>query len=197
MVAPVPVKIRGGPDEYTLQNLTGRRLVDVAVIAPSDSGYRVGWLDELPTAAPEKTDEADDKDRKDAGKKKKDDSKKKKEDAKKTPEQKAQAVFDEAEAKDKEKKKAEEEALPPLPAEGDANVKARVDQVLNRPIVLNVDNAPRREAIALIAGQARIRYELDDKAIAKADINMAQAVTLRSPNIAPATPWPRCWAGPV
>ena len=31
-MAPVPVKIRGGPDEYTLQNLTGRRLLDVAVI---------------------------------------------------------------------------------------------------------------------------------------------------------------------
>jgi hypothetical protein len=185
VVAPVPVKIRGGPDEYTLQNLTGRRLLDVAVIAPTDSGYRVGWLDELPTAAPEKTDDADDKDRKDATGKK--DAAKNKPDPKKTPEQKASAVFDEAEdkAKDKEKKKADEEELPPLPAEGDANIKARVDQVLNRPIVLNLDNAPRREAITQIAAQARIRHELDDKAIARADINMAQAVTLRSPNIAP------------
>ena len=50
----VPVKLRGGPDEFTLQNLTNRRLLDVAVIAPTDSGFRVGWLDELPTAVPEK-----------------------------------------------------------------------------------------------------------------------------------------------
>ena len=55
LTIPVPLKIRGGPDEYTLQNLTGHRLLDVAVIAPTDNGYRVGWLDELPSAAPEGT----------------------------------------------------------------------------------------------------------------------------------------------
>ena len=54
---PMPLKIRGGPDEYTLQNLTGQRLLDVAVIVPTPDGYRVGWLDELPTAAPEKKKE--------------------------------------------------------------------------------------------------------------------------------------------
>ena len=64
LAVPVPIKIRGGPDEYTLQNLTDRRLLDVAVIAPTDTGYRVGWLDELPTAAPEKTDESADSDKK-------------------------------------------------------------------------------------------------------------------------------------
>ena len=57
LTVPIPVKIRGGPDEYTLQNLTGRRLLDVAVIAPTEDGYRVGWLDELPSAAPEEDDE--------------------------------------------------------------------------------------------------------------------------------------------
>ncbi len=181
----VPLKIRGGPDEYTLQNLTGRRLVDVVVIAPTDSGYRVGWLDELPTAAPEKTDESTekDKDKKGEVKGKKDEGKEKKDAAKKTPEQKAEAVFADAEVASKEKKAAEEE-LPPLPAEGDANIKARVDQVLNRPIVVTVDNAPRREVLDLIASQARIRYELDDRAIAKAEINLGQKMTLKSPNIA-------------
>ena len=178
----VPVKIRGGPDEYTLQNLTGRRLVDVAVIAPTDKGYRVGWLDELPTAAPEKADESTDK-KKDATAKK-GEEKTKKDAAKKTPEQKADAVFADAEAAAKEKKKAAEEELPPLPAEGDANIKARVDQVLNRPIVVTVNNAPRRDVLDLIAGQARIRYELDDKAIARAEINLGQPMTLKSPNIA-------------
>ena len=53
LTVPVPVKLRGGPDEYTLQNLTGYALLDVAVIAPVEGGYRVGWLDELPAAAPE------------------------------------------------------------------------------------------------------------------------------------------------
>ena len=38
--------------------------------------------------------------------------------------------------------------------------------------------------LGLIAGQARIRYELDDKAIAKAEINLGQPMTLKSPNIA-------------
>ncbi len=181
----IPLKIRGGPDEYTLQNLTGRRLVDVVVIAPTDSGYRVGWLDELPTAAPEKSDESSDKDKKDAAVKTKEkkDAAKEKEAAKKTPEQKAEAVFADAEAAAKEKKAAEEE-LPPLPAEGDANVKARVDQVLNRPIVVTVDQTPRREVLDFIASQARIRYELDDRAIAKAEINLGQKMTLKSPNIA-------------
>jgi hypothetical protein len=50
LTIPIPLKLRGGPDEYTLQNLTNRRLVDVAVIAPGDDGLRVGWLDELPAA---------------------------------------------------------------------------------------------------------------------------------------------------
>ena len=36
----------------------------------------------------------------------------------------------------------------------------------------------------LIAGQARLRYELDDKTIAKAEINLGQPMTLKSPNIA-------------
>jgi hypothetical protein len=191
LAVPVPLKIRGGPDEYTLQNLTGRRLVDVAVIAPTDKGYRVGWLDELPTAAPENADESTDSDQKDAakkgaGKEKKAEGKDKKGESKekKTPEQKAEAVFAEADAQAKEKKKAEEEALPPLPAEGDANVKARVDQVLNRPIVMTAENTPRRDVLDLIAGQARIRFELDDKAIAKAEVNLRQPMTLKSPSIA-------------
>src|SRR5579875_888805 len=184
LAVPVPLKIRGGPDEYTLQNLTGRKLVDVAVIAPTDKGYRVGWLDELPTAAPEKTDEAADGNKKAEGKQAETKDKKGEGKEKKTPEQKAEAVFAEAEAQAKEKQKGEEEALPPLPSEGDANVKARVDQVLNRPIEVVVENAPRRDVLALVASQARIRYELDDKAIAKAEINLGQTMTLKSPSIA-------------
>jgi hypothetical protein len=74
--------------------------------------------------------------------------------------------------------------LPPLPAEGDANIKARVDQVLNRQIQVTVDNAPRKDALAMVAGQARIRYELDEKGIAKEQIDLGQPMTLRAPQIA-------------
>jgi hypothetical protein len=192
---PIPVKIRGGPDEYTLQNLTSRRLQDIAVIAPTDKGFRVGWLDELPTAAPEKTDEADGKKEEPAAKKKdgaaakkgepaakkKDGAATKKEEAaKKTDAEKAEVVFQEAETK----KKAEEEEPTPLPAEGDANVRARVDQVLNRPIVVNVPKASRRQFLDLIAGQARLRYELDEKTLAKDKVNLNDTMEMNAGSIA-------------
>ena len=165
----IPLKLRGGPDEYTLQNLTDRRLLDVAVIAPTEKGYRVGWLDELPTAMPDKDA---------AAKKKKDDEALAK---KKTEKQKADAVFQEAEAKPKEKEK---EDVRPLPAEADATIRARVDQVLNRPITVNVEKVPRKDVLDLIASQARFRYELDDRTIAKAEINLGQTMSLKVGNVA-------------
>jgi hypothetical protein len=160
LMLPVPLKLRGGPDEYTLQNLTGRRLLDVAVIAPTDDGFRIGWLDELPAAAP-------------AEKEKKEEPKK----AKTTAEEKAEAVF-----KEPEPKKDDEPT--PLPPEGDANVKAQVDQQLNRPVTANADQIPRKEALNVITGQVRIGYELDDKTIAKADVNMTQPTSLKANGIA-------------
>jgi hypothetical protein len=158
LTVPVPLKLRGGPDEYTLQNLTGRRLLDVAVIAPSDTGFRIGWLDELPAAAPAEKIEEPKK-------------------AKTTAEEKAEALFKEPEAK-----KADEPT--PLPPEGDADIKAQVDQQLNRPITANIDQAPRKEVLSFIAGQVRIGYELDDKTLAKADVNMAQPTSLKANGIA-------------
>ncbi len=135
LTVPIPVKIRGGPDEYTLQNQTGFKLLDVAVIAPGENGYRVGWLDELPAATPEKKEEAAEKKdeaapkkeaaapKKDgaAGKEKEPAAAKKDEAAKKAPPT-PDDVFKEAEAK----KKTEEESIPPMPAEGDADVRGRV-----------------------------------------------------------------------
>jgi hypothetical protein len=162
---PIPLKLRGGPDEYTLQNLTNRRLLDVAVIAPAESGFRVGWLDELPTAAPEKKDEPETKkpaDPKD----------------KAALKEKAEAIFKDAETKPKE------EALPPLPAEGDATVKARVDQLLNQPVSLTVEQAPRKDLIGMITRQARLRHEVDDRALAKEQIDLNQPATLKAPNMA-------------
>ena len=155
---PIPLKLRGGPDEYTLQNQTARRLLDVAVIAPTDDGFRVGWLDELPAAAPEKKDEEPKK-------------------PKGTDQEKADALF-----KDPEPKKDDEPT--PLPAEAAADVKAQVDQQLNRPVTFNVEQAPRKQILDAITGQVRIGYDLDDKAIAKADINLSQATALRANGIA-------------
>jgi hypothetical protein len=172
---PVPIKIRGGPDDYTLQNLTDRRLRDVAVIAPADGGFRVGWLDELPTAAPEKKEESEPK------KPAEPDSKEKA----KADEEKAKAVFQEAETKtqENEKEKGKEEKIPPLPAEADADMRARVDQVLNRPVVVTVDQAPRREVLELILRQVRLGYELDDRTLAKAEINLDQTMEMKASGV--------------
>jgi hypothetical protein len=153
---PIPIKIRGGPDEYTLTNLTNHRLLDVAVIAPADGGFRVGWLDELPTASEEKKEETKKPD-------------------KRTDKQKAEAVFKEAEKKKDEKKEPE---LPPLPAEADPNVRARIDQQLNRPVSLNVQKAPRQQVLELITGQVRLQYELDEPSLKKAEINLGQTTDM-------------------
>jgi hypothetical protein len=167
LTIPIPVKIRGGPNEYTLQNLTNRRLLDVAVIAPGDTGFRVGWLDELSTAAAEKKDEP-------APKKTTDPRAKVAEEKKK-----ADALFKEAEAKTKE-----EEEPTPLPAEADATVRARVDQLLNQPIVVTVEQAPRRQVLDLIATQSRVRYEIDEKTLAKEQIDLNQPTTMKAARIA-------------
>ncbi len=175
----VPLKLRGGPDEYTLQNLTNRRLVDIAVIAPVEGGFRVGWLDELPTAAPEKEKE-------EIARKKEEETKPKKStEPKKTPatKEEAEAVFNEAE-KAKEKDKTKDEEPPPLPPEGDANIRARVDQVLNRPVIVAVDQAPRREVLGLIMAQVRLGYDIDDKTLTKADINLDQPTDMKANNLA-------------
>lgn len=179
---PIPVKIRGGPDEYTLQNLTGQRLLDVAVIAPVEGGYRVGWLDALPTAVPPEKPVDDLTKAKE---------KEKKEKEKEKPEAKAkaaEAVLEAAEAeakaaKDKDKDKAKPEAKP-LPAEGDADIRARVDQVLNRQVTVNVDGVPRKEILSLVAGQARFRYEVDDPTLAKADVDLNKSMSLKAGQLA-------------
>jgi hypothetical protein len=177
LTVPVPLKLRGGPDEYTLQNLTGFRLLDVAVIAPTDNGYRVGWLDELPSAAPEGSGEAakaKDKEKEDAKKKQKSDR------------EKAEDVFAKAETdakKDQQKDKDKDEPKP-LPAEGDANVKARMDQILNRPVTVNVEEAPRKGVLDLVAGQARFRYELDEKTLVKAEVDLGKSMSLKAAGIA-------------
>jgi len=156
LILPTPLKLRGGPDEYMLQNLTGRRLLDVAIVAPTDEGFRIGWLDELPAAAPAEPE-------------KKDEPKKPKTSAK----EKAEALF-----KEPEPKKDDEPV--PLPAEGDADIKAQVDQQLNRPVTVNIDNAPRKEILGFVAGQVRIGFEFDEKTISKAEINLSQPTSLKA-----------------
>ena len=173
LAVPVPVKLRGGPDEYTIQNLTEYNLLDVAVIAPADGGggFRVGWLDELPSAAPEQPAARK------AEKAEKEDPKKKK-----TTGEKVEEVF--AKEGEQAKKEKDNEGVKPLPAEGDANIKARVDQVLNRQVTVNLEQAPRKQILDLVASQARLRYELDDKTIAKADVDLGKPMDLKAGGIA-------------
>jgi hypothetical protein len=47
---PVPLSIEGGPDVYDLRSTAGYALQDVVVVAPSEKGRRIGWLDSLPAA---------------------------------------------------------------------------------------------------------------------------------------------------
>ena len=177
---PIPVKVRGGPDEYTLQNLTGAKLLDVAVIAPVEGGgYRVGWLDALPAAVPPE-DAARVKE-----KEEKDKAREKDKDKPEVKAKQAAEVFEAAEedAK-KDKAKAKKDEPKPLPAEGDADIKARVDQALNRPVTVNVDQAPRKDVLALVAGQARLRYEVDDPTLAKADVDLGKPMSLKAGSLA-------------
>lgn len=167
LTMPAPIKLRGGPDEYTLQNLTPSRLLDIAIIAPTETGYRVGWIDELPAAVPDVGEEEDES-----------------RDVKPTDDEKALAILEDAEADANASDDDEATRAKPLPVEGDADVLARVDQILNRPVNVAVDEAPRREVLELIAGQARFRYELDDPALAEAETNLAAPVSLQAPRIA-------------
>ena len=171
---PIPVKLRGGPDEYTLQNLSARRLLDVALIVPTDDGLRVGWLDELPTAAPE------------ADPKSKPDEKKPDPSAPKSPTKPETdpARVDEILAEVGAKPDDTDEPLKPLPPEGDANARAAVDQVLNRPITIEAAGSTRKETLDRIAAAARFRYELDDRAITKANVDLAKPSALRPGTVA-------------
>ena len=172
LAIPIPVRIRGGPDEYTLQNLTNRRLLDVAVIAPTRPG--------LPRRLARRAARGGGREaRKGEGgttPKKPADPKQKAAEQKK----KADELFSDAEAKTKQK----EEEIPPLPAEGDATVRARVDQFLNQPVTVTVEQAPRREVLNLITRQARLRYEVDDRTLAKEQIDLSQPTSLKASGIA-------------
>ncbi|MDG3008264.1 hypothetical protein [Paludisphaera mucosa] len=172
---PIPVRIRGGPDEYTLQNMTNRRLVDVAVIAPSESGFRIGWLDELPSAAADK--DAQEK----AEAEKKEAEKKAAEARKADPAKQAEEVFGDAAKGDEKKEKPDEPT--PLPAEGDAEVRARVDQFLNRPITAAVESAPRRDLLGMVSAQCRLRFEFDDKTLTKEKVDLAKPTGLKAAGV--------------
>jgi hypothetical protein len=167
----VPVKIRGGPDEYTLQNLTDRPLRDVAVVAPTEGGFRVGWLDELAAGTSDKKE-----DEPQVKKPAEPDLKKKA----KADSEKAKSLFEEAEAKGEEKPKEKKDKIPPLPAEADADIRARVDQVLNRQVTVRADQAPRRDLIGVILGQVRLGYDIDDKTLAKEEIDLSQTMEINA-----------------
>ena len=186
VAAPLPVKLRGGPDEYTLQNLTAQTLLDVAVITPVEGGgYRVGWLDSLPTAVPRETVAEEEAKAK---------AKELERKAKDKPEFKAKAaaaVFDDADSAAKEqaaaKEKGDKDKKPeprPIPPEADATLRARVDQALNRQITVPTSPVPRKEMLGIIGNQARLRYEVDEPTLAKENIDLGKPVQLKVPTIA-------------
>jgi hypothetical protein len=162
--------------------LTGQKLIDVAVIAPVEGGgYRVGWLDVLPTAVPkdvavEEKTKADEKEK--AKEKDKPEAKAK------AAEALLDAAEDEAKQKVKEARDKAKNEPKPIPTEGDANVKARVDQALNRPVTVNIDKASRKDVLAVVAGQARVRYEVDEPTLTKEKIDLAEPMSLKAGSIA-------------
>ena len=97
---------------------------------------------------------------------------------KKSADEKAKELFAKGET-DKTK-----DELKPLPAEGDADVKARVDQILNRPVNVNAEQVPRKDVLNQVASQARLRYDLDEKAIAKDKIDLGKPMTLKAARVA-------------
>ena len=131
-------------------------------------GFRVGWLDELATGTPDTKENTESKSKK---KPPESDPVKKA----KADEEKAKGVFDEAE-KGKDKK----DEIPPLPPEADADTRARVDQVLNRKVNVAVAQAPRRDVLGLIMSQVRLGYDLDDKTLAKADVDLSQTMEIKA-----------------
>ena len=55
---------------------------------------------------------------------------------------------------------------------------------MNRPVVVTVEKAPRRQVLDLITGQVRLRYELDDRTLAKAEIDLTQPMNLNANGLA-------------
>jgi hypothetical protein len=49
---------------------------------------------------------------------------------------------------------------------------------------VTVEKAPRRDVLDMITGQIRLRYELDDRTLAQADISLAQTTSMNANGIA-------------
>jgi hypothetical protein len=55
---PAPIRLRGGPDKFTVANASGGTLHDVMIARLTPQGLRVVWIDELAGSAGAKTDAA-------------------------------------------------------------------------------------------------------------------------------------------
>jgi hypothetical protein len=56
--------------------------------------------------------------------------------------------------------------------------------LLNQPVVVTVEQAPRRDVLGLILRQARLRYELDERTLAKEQINLGEPMSMKAAGIA-------------
>ena len=142
------------------------------MIAPTeDGGFRVGWLDALPPAASEKKEE-EPKPKKPATEKEK------------AADQKKQAdeVFADAEEKAKKDKDKEAE-IPPLPAEGDTDIRADGPGAQpprerhDRSSVAQIGSRPDRQPGA-------VPLDVDTATLAKEQIDLNQPMNITANNLA-------------
>ncbi|MEW4570088.1 hypothetical protein AB1L88_19655 [Tautonia sp. JC769] len=175
---PIPLTLQDGPDTYTLQNVSGHPLYDLAVIVPTEGGYRIGWLDELPAGkAPEAPAAENPPPSSGADTESESDP-----DADADP---ALDLFDEAPDDITENDQAREQAsgdedapqaparqLPPLPAEADATVRARTEQLLNQPVVFDGSSLPIAAVLQRIRAQTGLQSNPDAQTLAEATLDL-------------------------
>ncbi|WP_152049485.1 HEAT repeat domain-containing protein [Tautonia marina] len=161
LALPIPLTLQDGPDDYTLQNLSFHSLHDLAVIVPTDGGYRIGWLDELPAEQPQSSEEPIKEDNDS------DSESNAQDDSNRDP---ALDVFDDENGDDPESR-----ATPPpspVPAEADAAVRARIEQRLNQSVTLNGSARPVADVLQLIRNQTGLQTVRDDRTLADAEIDL-------------------------
>lgn len=159
LTLPIPLTLQDGPDDYTLQNLSPHSLHDLAVIVPTNGGYRIGWLDELPAGQPTEEPIKEDAES--------DSETNAQDDSNRDP---ALDVFDDENGDDPESRATP--PPPPVPAEADATVRARTEQLLNRSVSLDGSTRPVADVLQLIRTQTGLQTVRDDRTLADAEIDL-------------------------
>ncbi|WP_169977228.1 hypothetical protein [Tautonia rosea] len=164
LAMPIPLTLQDGPDEYTLQNVSSQTLYDLAVIAPAEGGFRIGWLDELPAGTPTEEPRSEnaegDSDPEDGT------------DTNKNPDRDPTLDLFDDEAQDVDDPKPQDSPPTPLPAEADATVRAQTEQRLNQPIFFDGSEMPIAAILQRISTQTGLQTVRDDQTLALASIDL-------------------------